>query len=258
MRKNSALLGATLVASLVAGPAFAADKASCKSIKLAALEVTKTTSISKKSVQAVGTQRAVHVSKRVRSKPKKRRRYERLVAKINLSAQRMTILVDGKVRHSWKISSGARGHHTPTGSYKPYLVKRMHYSRKYNNAPMPHTVFFRGGYAIHATGAVSRLGNPASHGCVRLSPGNARQFYSLVRKYSKAGTRIRISGRTPASRRLRKYASRYTRRVRRNNSASWNNFGGYGNNRVSYRRNSVRRIRVGQRRRSNRVSLWNW
>ncbi len=257
MRKNIALLGATLVAGLATGPAFAADKATGKSIKLAALEVSKTTSISEKSVQVVGAQTAANASKSVRIKPKKRRRYERLIAKINLSTQRMTVLVDGKVRHSWKISSGARGYHTPTGSYKPYLVKRMHYSRKYNNAPMPHSIFFRGGYAIHATGAVGRLGNPASHGCIRLSPGNARQFYKLVRKYKKAGTGIRISGRTPASRRLRTYASRNIRRVRRNNSTSWNNFGSYGNNRVNYRRNSVRRIRVGQRRRSNSVSLWN-
>ncbi len=260
MRKNIALLSAALVVCLVAESAAAKDKATGKTVKLAALEVSTGAKVTppERPARRVARHMNSKASKSVRSKPKKRRVYERLVAKINLSTQRMTILVDGQVRHSWKISSGARGYHTPTGSYKPYLIERMHYSRKYNNAPMPHSVFFRGGFAVHATGAVSRLGRPASHGCVRLSPGHARQFFKLVSKYKKAGTRIRISGRTPASRRLRSYASNTSRRARRYRSTSWDNFGSYGNNRVSYRRNSVRRIRVGQRRRSTGVSLWNW
>ncbi len=260
MRKNIALLSVALVVCLVAESAAAEDKVNGKPIKLATLEVSKTTTVTgpTRSVRTVGRQAPVKASKSVSRKTKKRRVHERLVAKINLSTQRMTVLVDGKVRHHWKISSGARGFHTPTGSYKPYYMTSMHYSKKYNNAPMPHSIFFRGGYAVHATGAVRRLGRPASHGCVRLSPGHARQFFKLVSKYRKAGTRIRISGRTPASRRLRSYANNNSRRIRRNRSASWDNFGSYGNNRVNYRRNSVRRIHVGQRRRSTGVSLWTW
>ena len=90
----------------------------------------------------------------------------------------MKVLVDGKLKHSWKISSGAKGHHTPTGSYKPYYMNSMHYSKKYDNAPMPHSVFYSGGFAVHATSSVRRLGTPASHGCTRLSPGNARKSFS--------------------------------------------------------------------------------
>ncbi len=195
----------------------------------------------------------------VRRKATKRRIRERLVAKINLSTQTMNVHVDGKLKHSWKISSGARGYHTPTGSYKPYYMTRMHYSRKYNNAPMPHSVFFRGGFAIHATGAVRRLGTPASHGCVRLSPAHARQFFSLVKKYKKAGTRIRISGVTPASRRLRTYARVKPRRSYRR--TNWDAFQGYSANYVSYRRRRaapVRRIRIGRARRNPNGTLFNW
>ena len=244
MRKNKVLLGATMVVCLTSGAALADQQKEKKPIRLASLEEAR-------AVRVVAPTKAV----KARKKKARRRTAERLVAKINLSSQRMTVLVDGKVRHSWKISSGALGHHTPTGSYKPYSLQRMHYSRKYNNAAMPHSVFFRGGFAIHATGAVWRLGTPASHGCVRLSPAHARQFYALVQKYSKAGTRIRIFGRTPASHRLRSYASRRGRRVRR--STGWSTFGSYGNNRVSYRRNSVRRIRIGQnRRRHHSIFVW--
>ena len=232
MRKNFALLGATIVVCLGTGPALANDKNTEKSIKLAALDVAKT-QVSAKSVTTT-TSAGVAVKKAIaKKKAKKRRVPERLVAKINFSSQTMNIMVNGRLKHSWKISSGAKGHHTPTGSYKPYYMTSMHYSKKYNNAPMPHSVFFRGGYAVHATGAVRRLGNPASHGCVRLSPGNARKFFKLVQKYSKAGTRIKISGSTPASRGFKKrYARAATRRATRK---SWAN---YGN---SYVGNSRRR-----------------
>lgn len=92
----------------------------------------------------------------------------------------------------WKVSTGRDGYNTPTGDYKPYLVKPMHYSRKYDNAPMPNSIFFHGGYAIHATYDIKRLGRPASHGCVRLSPQNAKWLYRLVQEYGKENTYIRI------------------------------------------------------------------
>jgi lipoprotein-anchoring transpeptidase ErfK/SrfK len=67
----------------------------------------------------------------------------------------------------------------------------MHYSRKYDNAPMPHSIFFKGGYAIHGTNHVGMLGRPASHGCVRLSPANASILYAIVGK-DRGSTTIRV------------------------------------------------------------------
>ena len=277
MRKNFALLGATIVVCLVTKPALAIDNNIGQSFKLAAMAID-TTSIDEGPVTtaalansspaaspakpaALAKPVAAPKAKIAKKKRVKKRTPERLVAKINLSSQTMNVMVDGKTKHSWKISSGAKGHHTPTGSYKPYYMTSMHYSKKYDNAPMPHSVFFRGGYAVHATGSVRRLGSPASHGCVRLSPGNARKFFKLVQKYKKAGTRIKIAGSTPASRGFKKRLARNTRRVRRNRS-SWDNFQGYGNNYVSYNRRrsarSVRRIRIGNTRRRTNSSVFGW
>jgi len=115
-----------------------------------------------------------------------------VVAKIDLSSQRMTVYVGGRARYSWPVSTARRGYRTPTGSYRPTVLRRMHYSKKYHNSPMPYSVFFRGGYAIHGTRAISRLGRRASHGCVRLHPGNAARLFSLIRRYGSANTRIRI------------------------------------------------------------------
>jgi lipoprotein-anchoring transpeptidase ErfK/SrfK len=92
----------------------------------------------------------------------------------------------------WDVSTGRKGHTTPSGSYQPYMLKTMHYSSKYNNAPMPHSIFFYGGYAIHATTETNKLGRTASHGCVRLHPKNARWLYRLVKDYGKDNTYIRI------------------------------------------------------------------
>lgn len=115
-----------------------------------------------------------------------------IVARISLSQQTMEVLVDGRPTFAWKVSTGAKGHVTPTGSFKPTRMHQMWYSRKYDNAPMPHSVFFKGGYAVHATNFVRRLGQPASHGCVRLHPANAADFYQLVEIFGPANTRIVI------------------------------------------------------------------
>ncbi|RWP95183.1 L,D-transpeptidase [Mesorhizobium sp.] len=116
-----------------------------------------------------------------------------IVARISLSQQTMEVLVDGRPTFAWKVSTGGRGHLTPTGSFKPTRMHQMWYSRKYDdNAPMPHSVFFKGGYAVHATNFVRRLGQPASHGCVRLHPDNAADFYQLVEIFGPTNTRIVI------------------------------------------------------------------
>ncbi len=114
-------------------------------------------------------------------------------ARVSLSNQRMYVSVNGVRKYSWAVSTGRSGYSTPTGSYRPQRLEKNWYSRKYDNAPMPHSVFFRGGYAIHGTSAVSRLGNRASHGCVRLAPGNAATLYSLISKHGMGNTRVVIT-----------------------------------------------------------------
>ena len=87
---------------------------------------------------------------------------------IDVSSQTMKVSVNGSHYASWRVSTARSGYYTPRGSFRSQRLARMHYSRKYDNSPMPHSVFFHGGYAIHGTGAVKSLGRPASHGCIRL------------------------------------------------------------------------------------------
>jgi len=116
-----------------------------------------------------------------------------VLAKIDKSTQTMRVFVNGVQKHTWKVSTGRRGYNTPVGQWRPKYLERMHYSRKYHNSPMPYSVFFKGGYAVHGTRAVRRLGRRASHGCIRLRTSNAKILYSLIRKYGKSSTRIMIS-----------------------------------------------------------------
>jgi lipoprotein-anchoring transpeptidase ErfK/SrfK len=113
-----------------------------------------------------------------------------LLARIDISSQTMTVLQDGRVVYSWPVSTARRGYVTPPGSYSPTRLHRMWYSRKYEMSPMPYSVFFRGGYAIHGTNYVRRLGSPASHGCIRLHTANAARFYSMVKQVGPGNTRI--------------------------------------------------------------------
>jgi hypothetical protein len=113
--------------------------------------------------------------------------------RVNIATQRMTVTTtDGEV-HNWAISSGRKGFRSPNGVYRPTRLERSWYSRKYGGA-MPHSVFFRGGYAIHGTTAVGALGRPASHGCIRLHPANAAKLFALVKKHGADQTRIALNG----------------------------------------------------------------
>jgi lipoprotein-anchoring transpeptidase ErfK/SrfK len=113
-----------------------------------------------------------------------------IVAKISISQQTMTVSEDGNVLYSWSVSTGGKGYRTPRGTYRPVRMAKMWYSRKYDNAPMPNSIFFKGGYAIHGTNHIKSLGRPASHGCVRLHPANAKVLYELVRAHGPRNTRI--------------------------------------------------------------------
>jgi lipoprotein-anchoring transpeptidase ErfK/SrfK len=116
--------------------------------------------------------------------------------KVNLATQTLTATTpDGTVKR-WAISSGRNGYKTPRGVYRPQVMKPYHWSRKYGGH-MPHAIFFRGGFAIHGTTAVSRLGAPDSHGCVRLHPSAARELYALVKQNGPRTTRIAINGNAP-------------------------------------------------------------
>ncbi|MGD9913052.1 MAG: L,D-transpeptidase [Rhizobiaceae bacterium] len=116
-----------------------------------------------------------------------------LVAKIDVSSQTMTVTKYGQVIHKWRVSTARAGYITPRGTYRPQRLHKMWYSRKYDMSPMPYAVFYHGGYAVHGTNAVKRLGTPASHGCVRLDTANAAKFYSLVKQAGNGNTRIIVT-----------------------------------------------------------------
>ncbi|MFA5951202.1 MAG: L,D-transpeptidase [Hyphomicrobium sp.] len=117
-----------------------------------------------------------------------------LAIDIDLGTQRMTVSDNGEQLYSWAVSSGRSGYRTPTGTFNPVWMTKMWYSRQYEYAPMPNSIFFHGGAAIHATSAVSQLGSPASHGCVRLAPSHAATLYKLVSRHGKSMTKIVVHG----------------------------------------------------------------
>lgn len=113
-----------------------------------------------------------------------------LVAKISISKQTMTVTRHGKVLYRWPVSTARRGYVTPRGQWRPVRMHKMWHSRKYDMSPMPYSIFYYRGYAIHGTNAVSKLGRPASHGCVRLHTANAATLFSLVKRIGPGNTRI--------------------------------------------------------------------
>ena len=117
---------------------------------------------------------------------------ERVRAEIDLSDQRLSLFVDGRLEETWRVSTARPGYRTPVGSFRPIRLERKWFSRKYDWAPMPYSVFFLGGYAIHGTTEIKRLGRPVSHGCIRLHPSNAARLFQLVRQVGKQNTRIVI------------------------------------------------------------------
>jgi len=111
---------------------------------------------------------------------------------IDKSSQRMSVSVDGSARYTWPVSTGRSGYGTPSGVFHPQMMARRWYSKKYYNSPMPHSIFFDYGFAIHGTNDLGRLGGPASHGCVRLHPSHAAALYALVQRNGRGNTRIEI------------------------------------------------------------------
>jgi hypothetical protein len=109
--------------------------------------------------------------------------------------QQMTVAVDGVERYRWPVSSGLPSYETPNGSFRAFRMEPDHYSKEFDDAPMPHSIFFtKIGHAIHGTDSVNRLGSPASHGCVRLSRANAATLYALVQEQGVLNTTVTLSG----------------------------------------------------------------
>src|SRR4051794_7013608 len=114
---------------------------------------------------------------------------------IDKDNQQMTVAVDGVERYHWPVSTGIPSRETPNGSFRTFRMEEDHFSKEFDDAPMPHSIFFtKIGHAIHGTDSVSRLGTPASHGCVRLSRDNASKLYALVQQEGVLNTTVTLTG----------------------------------------------------------------
>jgi lipoprotein-anchoring transpeptidase ErfK/SrfK len=119
----------------------------------------------------------------------------RLVITINKVSQKMTVALDGDTLYRWKVSTGAKGYETPSGNFRPFRMEKDHFSKEWDDAPMPHSIFFTSrGHAVHGSYHVKSLGRRASHGCVRLHPDNAAKLFSLVSKTGLSNTRVIVKG----------------------------------------------------------------
>jgi hypothetical protein len=114
---------------------------------------------------------------------------------VDKNNQMMTVAVDGVERYHWPVSSGNPSHETPNGSFRTFRMEADHFSKEFDDAPMPHSIFFtREGHAIHGTGSEGQLGSPVSHGCVRLSRANAATLYEMVEKDGVLNTTVTLTG----------------------------------------------------------------
>jgi L,D-transpeptidase catalytic domain len=114
---------------------------------------------------------------------------------VDKDAQVMTVAVDGVARYQWPVSSGNPSHETPNGTFRAFRMEEDHYSKEFDDAPMPHSIFFtKIGHAIHGTESEGKLGIPVSHGCVRLSRANATTLYALVQQQGVLNTTVTLTG----------------------------------------------------------------
>ena len=114
---------------------------------------------------------------------------------VDKDAQMMTVAVDGSERYHWPVSTGIPSYETPNGSFRTFRMEEDHFSKEFDDAPMPHSIFFtKIGHAIHGTDSEGRLGTPASHGCVRLSRAHASTLYALVQQEGVFNTTVTLTG----------------------------------------------------------------
>jgi hypothetical protein len=111
----------------------------------------------------------------------------------------MIVSSDGRMLWRWPVSTGRAGHDTPNGQFRAFRMEEDHYSEEWDNAPMPHSIFFtKKGHAIHGYHDTKNLGRPASAGCVRLHPDHARQLFALVKQQGVLNTTVVLTGLAPA------------------------------------------------------------
>jgi L,D-transpeptidase catalytic domain len=122
--------------------------------------------------------------------------FSAVLISVDKGMQQMSVSVDGVPRYRFPVSTGRAGYGTPNGTYHPQRLATTWFSKLYYNSPMPHSIFFHGGYAIHGSYDIHRLGGPASHGCIRLHPANAAALFDLV-KNEVSATTIVVSGSNP-------------------------------------------------------------
>ncbi len=115
---------------------------------------------------------------------------ERVLARVSISKQMMEVWHEGRKLYEWPVSTARQGKLTPTGEWSAQFLSKNHRSSRYNNAPMPYAIFYNGHYAIHGTDQIKKLGRPASAGCVRLHPDNARILFNMVRAEGKDNLRV--------------------------------------------------------------------
>jgi L,D-transpeptidase catalytic domain len=123
--------------------------------------------------------------------------FAEVLISIDKRTQQMSVSVDGSQRYRFAVSTGRAGYGTPNGTYHPERLETAWFSKEYYNSPMPHSIFFHGGFAIHGSYEINRLGGPASHGCIRLHPANAATLFTLVKSEGMAATTIVVSGSNP-------------------------------------------------------------
>ena len=119
----------------------------------------------------------------------------KIAVTVDKDAQMMTVAVDGVERYHWPVSTGNPSHETPNGSFRTFRMEADHFSKEFDDAPMPHSIFFtKLGHAIHGTESEGKLGLPVSHGCVRLSRANATTLYDMVEKDGVLNTTVTLTG----------------------------------------------------------------
>jgi len=134
-----------------------------------------------------------------------------VTVRIDKSAQQMIVSVNGVRRYHWPVSTGRSGYPTPSGTFIPFRLEADHYSKEWDDAPMPHSIFFtEKGHAIHGSFETRYIGSPASAGCVRLAPANAAKLFALVSEKGLWNTKIVLTGSESRDRRKREKMRRTT------------------------------------------------
>jgi len=118
-----------------------------------------------------------------------------IVVTVDKSNQRMIVQRDGQLLYNWPVSTGAPGYSTPSGNYTAFRMEAEHFSKEWDDAPMPHSIFFTQiGHAIHGTDHMKQMGSPVSHGCVRLSRENAATLFAMVQQEGVTKTKVTLTG----------------------------------------------------------------